>query len=106
MRTIASTIAAVILSVHVAEPVAASANPDSGSTQTERPLATTDDERADEIAFHVGETVEITEGSFIGLTGVVKEIDKDKGTLKLEVDVFGRPTPVEVHHSQIKKKSG
>ncbi|MGB5245252.1 MAG: KOW motif-containing protein [Woeseia sp.] len=106
MRTIASTIAAVILFVPVAEPVAASADSNTRSMETERPLATTADERADQLVFHVGETVEITEGSFAGLTGVVKEIDKDKGTVMLEVDVFGRPTPVEVHYSQIKKKSG
>jgi transcription antitermination factor NusG len=37
------------------------------------------------------------------MTGVVKEIDADKGTVKVEVVVFGRPTPVEVPYSQLKR---
>lgn len=66
-------------------------------------LETTAESPGGENVFQLGQVVEIAEGAFMGMTGVVKEIDSDKGTVKLEVNVFGRPTAVEVPYSQLKR---
>ncbi len=55
------------------------------------------------IAFDVGESVRITEGPFANFTGVVEEYDMVHGTLKLNVSIFGRSTPVEILYSQVEK---
>ena len=51
----------------------------------------------------VGETVRITFGAFEDRLGVITEINPEKGTLKLNVDMFNRDTLVEVEFSQIEK---
>ena len=51
----------------------------------------------------VGETVRITSGAFEDRLGVITEINPEKGTLKLNVDMFNRDTLVEVEFSQIEK---
>lgn len=47
-------------------------------------------------SFSVGEHVKITEGPFASFEGLVKEIFAEKEKLTVEVQIFGRPTPVEV----------
>ncbi|CAM3936999.1 transcription termination/antitermination protein NusG [Mesobacillus zeae] len=56
-----------------------------------------------DVDFEVGETVEVCEGPFNNFSGSIEEIDKDKGKLKVLVNMFGRDTPVELEFSQIKK---
>ena len=51
----------------------------------------------------VGETVRITSGAFEDRQGVVTEVDPEKGTLLVTVDMFNRDTPVEVEFSQVEK---
>ena len=53
--------------------------------------------------FAVDETVKITDGAFMGLTGQVSVVDSDKGKLKVEVQVFGRKVPVDVEGWQVEK---
>lgn len=53
--------------------------------------------------FDVGDTVRIIEGPFKHFTGVVEEINEEKGRLKVTITVFGRPTPVELEFSQVEK---
>ena len=65
----------------------------SGAAQAERPRVT----------FNVEETVKITDGAFMGLTGQVSMVDPDKGKLKVEVQVFGRKVPVDVEYWQVEK---
>ncbi len=55
------------------------------------------------IFFDVGESVRITEGPFANFTGVVEEYDMVHGTLKLNVSIFGRSTPVEILYTQVEK---
>ena len=64
-----------------------------GAAQVERPRMT----------FNVEETVKITDGAFMGLTGQVSMVDPDKGKLKVEVQVFGRKVPVDVEYWQVEK---
>jgi len=55
------------------------------------------------IDFEVGANIKITDGPFKGFEGKVSEIDKEKGKIKVLVNMFGRDTPVELDSLQIKK---
>lgn len=56
-----------------------------------------------EIAFERGESVRVISGPFRGYTGTVDEINSDKGTLKVLINIFGRDTPVEVNYEHAEK---
>lgn len=53
--------------------------------------------------FEVGETVKITDGPFATFNGAIGEIDVEKGKVQVNVQIFGRVTPVEVGITQIEK---
>ncbi len=55
------------------------------------------------VYFESGETVRITEGSFANFTATVDEYDLEHGTLKLNVSIFGRATPVDIPYTQVEK---
>jgi transcription termination/antitermination protein NusG len=55
------------------------------------------------IDFEVGAIVKIVDGPFKGSEGKVSEIDKERGKIKVLVNMFGRDTPVELDSLQIKK---
>jgi transcription termination/antitermination protein NusG len=59
-------------------------------------------EPREEIPFRVGQVVEVTEGPFTDFSGTVQEIYSDKGKVKVEVSLFGRPTSVELDYTQLK----
>jgi transcription termination/antitermination protein NusG len=65
----------------------------------------TDSEDAErpKVAFNVGENVKITDGPFMNFSGMIEEIEPDKGKLKVTVDIFGRKTPVELEYWQVEK---
>lgn len=83
----------------------------------ERPMSVTDDEIATikaqisdsedterpKVSFDVGETVKINDGPFLNFTGVIEELEPEKGKLKVTVDIFGRKTPVELEYWQVEK---
>lgn len=48
-----------------------------------------------------GQEVRIKEGPFVDFNAVVEDYDVNKGTVKVAVLVFGRPTPIELQASQI-----
>ncbi|MDR1894045.1 MAG: transcription termination/antitermination protein NusG [Spirochaetales bacterium] len=53
--------------------------------------------------FAPGESVRIIEGPFDTFTGVVDEVNLEKGKLRVMVGIFGRSTPVEVDFLQVEK---
>jgi transcriptional antiterminator NusG len=55
------------------------------------------------IDFEVGSSVKIIDGPFKGFEGKVSDIDKERGKIKVLVNMFGRDTPVELDSLQIKK---
>ena len=59
-------------------------------------------EAKEEIPFRFGQVVEVTEGPFSDFTGTVQEVYHDKGKVKVEVSLFGRPTSVELDYTQLK----
>ena len=55
------------------------------------------------VNFEVGETVKINNGPFLNFSGVIEEIEPDRGKLKVTVNIFGRNTPVELEYWQVEK---
>ena len=55
------------------------------------------------VDFETGEMVRIVDGPFSNFTGIVEEYDLNHGTLRLNVSIFGRNTPVEILYTQVEK---
>jgi transcriptional antiterminator NusG len=55
----------------------------------------------EEVPFHTGQAVEIKEGPFSDFSGTVEEVFHDKGKVRVEVSLFGRPTSVELDYTQL-----
>lgn len=55
----------------------------------------------EESEFSVGSRVRITAGPFQRFTGTITEIDQQSGRVKVKVDIFGRPQPVELDFADI-----
>ena len=88
-------------------------------SRKDHPIAITQDEakkllmqigvmKADKLSytrqsFSIGENVKITEGAFASFTGVIKDVSLEKEKLSVEVQIFGRATPVELSFSQAEK---
>jgi transcriptional antiterminator NusG len=66
-------------------------------------IADSEDTEKPKVNFGVGETVKINDGPFLNFSGVIEEIDADKGKLKVTVNIFGRNTPVELEYWQVEK---
>lgn len=54
------------------------------------------------IDFNEGDSVKVTEGPFANFVGTIEYVS-DKGKVKVNVSIFGRPTPVELDFSQVEK---
>ncbi|AIM16655.1 MULTISPECIES: transcription termination/antitermination protein NusG [Neobacillus] len=61
------------------------------------------EEKRIDVDFEINETVRVKEGPFADFTGIIEEMDREKGKLKVLVNMFGRDTPVELEFSQIEK---
>ena len=55
------------------------------------------------IDLKTGDLVRIIDGPFKDFEGKVSEIDREKGKVKVLINMFGRDTPVELDALQIKK---
>ena len=61
------------------------------------------DKAIHDVDLSVDEAVMITDGPFKDLEGKVKEVDRERGKVRVLVSMFGRETPVELDFLQIKK---
>jgi len=57
------------------------------------------------IAFSVGEVVKVSDGPFQNQTGVVEEIDPERGKLRVSVSIFGRETLVDLEYWQVERNT-
>lgn len=61
------------------------------------------DKAKPKVSFEAGETVKINDGPFLNFTGVIEEIDPERGKLKVSVSIFGRSAPVELEYWQVER---
>jgi transcriptional antiterminator NusG len=55
------------------------------------------------VLFESGENVRVIEGPFTNFTGVIDEVNLERGKLRVLVSIFGRATPVELDFLQVEK---
>ena len=55
------------------------------------------------VGFEVGETVVVTSGIWRDTVGVIRSINERKKTATINVEMFGRETPVELAFTELKK---
>ncbi len=73
-------------------------------SEVERILGRMDKEKQTiipEIPFTLGEHIRIKDGPFSDFTGVIDEINVERGKLRVLVSIFGRETPVELDFLQV-----
>ena len=51
--------------------------------------------------FKKGDYVKVIAGPFIDFSGTVDEVNDEKQKVKIEISIFGRPTPVELDYVQV-----
>jgi transcriptional antiterminator NusG len=61
------------------------------------------DEPRTKIDFEVGETIKVIRGPFENFSGIIEDINPEKGKIKVMVSMFGRETPVELDYHQVEK---
>ena len=61
------------------------------------------DEPRPKLDFTIGETVRVIKGPFENFSGMIEEINPERGKLKVLVSMFGRETPVELEYNQVEK---
>ena len=54
-------------------------------------------------SYEVGETIVVTSGAWKDTVGKVREVNEQKRSLTINVELFGRETPVEISFSEVKK---
>jgi transcriptional antiterminator NusG len=55
------------------------------------------------VSFQEGENVRVVDGPFQNFSGVIEDVNADKGKVKVLVSIFGRSTPVELDFIQVEK---
>ena len=53
--------------------------------------------------FDIGEKVQVIDGPFNGLNGIIENINTDKGKVTVKIEIFGRSTPTELDFNKVKK---
>lgn len=57
------------------------------------------------VDFELGDTVTVIAGVWENTVGVIKSINEGKQSITINVDMFGRETPVELNFTEVKKMS-
>lgn len=55
------------------------------------------------VDFELGDVVVVTAGAWKDTVGAIKAINESKKSITINVEMFGRETPVELNFSEIKK---
>ncbi len=55
------------------------------------------------IDFEEGDTVEVIAGAWADTVGVIQSINMQKQSVTINVEMFGRETPVEIGFAEVKK---
>lgn len=55
------------------------------------------------VEFEKGEVVRVVQGPFSNFTGVIDEVNEERGKMKVMVSIFGRGTPLEVDFTQVER---
>lgn len=66
-----------------------------------KPEGPADDKVKFGIPFHVRDKVRIKEGTFENFEGEVEGVDEANGRVTVVINIFDRPTPVEIDHHQL-----
>ena len=66
-------------------------------------ISESEDQERPKVNFEAGETIKINDGPFLNFSGVIEEIEPERGKLKVTVNIFGRNTPVELEYWQVEK---
>ena len=67
------------------------------------PLGIQGESRRVEVDLEVGDSVVVTGGAWKDTAGVIQNINKTKQVVTINVELFGRETPVEISFSEVKK---
>lgn len=57
----------------------------------------------EDLGLKVGDAVRIISGAFETYVGILNEIDKEKGMVRVELSMFGKATPIELEFNQVEK---
>ena len=55
------------------------------------------------VEYEVGETIVVTSGAWKDTVGIIQAINQNKQSVTINVELFGRDTPVEIGFTEIKK---
>lgn len=55
------------------------------------------------LEFEVGDTVTVLNGAWEGTVGVIHSLNEQKQSLSINVELFGRETPVELSFTEVRK---
>ena len=60
---------------------------------------------APKVMFEPNDSVKVTDGPFMNFSGIIEEVDPERGKLKISVSIFGRIAPVELEYWQVERVS-
>ncbi len=60
---------------------------------------------APKVMFEPNETIKVTDGPFMNFSGLIEEVDPERGKLKISVSIFGRTAPVELEYWQVERET-
>ena len=56
-----------------------------------------------EVDFKEGDSIQVVAGAWADTVGVIQSMNMQKQTLTINVELFGRETPVEISFAEVKK---